>query len=670
MDILSYLLELLQQRKEVGITGLGTFYKKKYPGRYDKEKQTFLPPGYTLQFSAEITEEEALANFIAAKTNSTNDDARNHIAQFVEEVNQKLELDHEAELQNTGRLYFTEQGLGFEPVKNINYGSEFYGLPSLTETVIEEIKTDSPQQEEEVYDEIAEAPVVPSPFENKSYQAPVIENVELDEVKDDLKNTLKHTETPTEEIVEAPEFIKEQHEEHPNRFGHTPESEVENIAAEKHAVETPESAEAQDKVANAVEEVEVPESLVTQHEEHPNRFGHTPESEVESVAAEQHAIETEESTETQEEVANTAEEVEVPESVAAQHEEHPDRFGHTPESEVENITIEQPAIEKPESDETQEEIEEVANTTEEAEVPESEVENIDPEKPAIETPESDDAQDEVIVTENTSAPKEANTVEVPETVVPQTEPSSRFSLRSEIEEPKTYINLEEEAKKEEPVIEAPAFIKEQHAEHPNRFGHDPIEHGDETRQGMSTWLMITIAVLALAVIAAITYLVKPELFTGETTQAVKPAQVIVDSPKVVVDTLKTKQDSIAKTDSILKANQVQKKADTVKKVEAKPVVKPTVEAPKENKIVPNTGPSTFYVIAASFQSEKKALVFIKQMEKIGLNAEIAKVPGRLKKVSIASFTTENEAKEQKNILQKKLKGKGYFVQQKSNNTQP
>ncbi|NII84012.1 MULTISPECIES: SPOR domain-containing protein [unclassified Pedobacter] len=569
MDILSYLLELLQQRKEVGITGLGTFYKKKYPGRYDKEKQTFLPPGYTLQFSAEVSEEEALANFISTKANINNEDARNHIAKFVEEVNQKLELDHEAELQNTGRLFFTEQGLGFEPVKNMNYGSEFYGLPSLAETVIKETKTDSPQQEEEVYDEIAEAPSVPSPFENKSYHAPLIENVELDEVKDDLKNTLKHSENPTEEIVEAPEFIKEQHEKHPDRFGHTPESGVENIAAEQHAIETSESDETQ--------------------------------------------------------------EVEVPESIVAQHEEHPGHFGHTPESDVENITA--------------------AHQT-------------------IETPESGDVKDEVIATENTSAAEETNTIALPETVIPQSEHPGRFSLRSEPEEPKTYINLEDEAKKEEPIIEAPAFIKEQHAEHPNRFGHDPIEHGDETRQGMSTWLMITIAVLALVVIAAITYLVKPELFTGETTEAVKPAQVIIDSPKVIVDTLKAKQDSIAKTDSILKANQVQKKADTVKKVEAKPVVKPTVEAPKENKIVPNTGPSTFYVIAASFQSEKKALVFIKQMEKIGLNAEIAKIPGRLKKVSIASFTTEKEAKEQKDILQKKLKGKGYFVQQKSNNTQP
>jgi len=622
MDILSYLLALLQQRKEVGITGLGTFYKKKYPGRYDKEKQTFLPPGYTLQFSTELTEEEALIDFISAKRNISKDSAKYDIEQFVEEVNQKLELNHEVELENTGRLFFTEQGISFEPVKNMNYGSEFYGLPSLAETAIAEEKPALPKEEEEIYDEISEAPVASSPFENKSYHHPVIENVELDEVKDDLKNTLKHSENATAEVVEAPEFIKEQHEEHPERFGHTPESEIENIAAEHQAIETPEPDDAQE-AANTTKEVEVPESIVTQHEEHPNRFGHTPESEVENIAAEHQAIETPEPGNAQEET-NTTEEVEVPESIVTQHEEHPNRFGHTPESEVENIAAEHQAIETPESEEI-----------------------IDP-------------------IENKSTPETI--------ILPQQKEPSRFSLRSEIDEPKTYINLDDGPKQEEPVIEAPEFIKEQHAEHPNRFGHDPIDHDQETPQGMSTWLMITIAILALVIIAAITYLVKPELFTGQTTEAIKPAQTVVDSPKLAVDTLKAKQDSIAKTDSILKANQVQKKADTVKKAVVKTAEKPVValpaEKPKENKIVPNTGPSTFYVIAASFQSEKKALVFVKQMEKIGLKAEIAKVPGRLKKVSIARFTSEKEAKKEKDILEKRLKGKGYFVQQESNNTQP
>ncbi|MGM9479365.1 SPOR domain-containing protein [Pedobacter sp. GSP4] len=497
MDILSYLLELLQQRKEVGITGLGTFYKKKYPGRYDKEKQTFLPPGYTLQFTTDVAEEESLVTLISAKRSISAESAKYYVTQFAEDVKQKLEINSEAELENVGRLFFTEhEGLSFEPVNNINYGSEFYGLPTLAETATEEVKPTETAEEEEVYDEIAEAPVATSPFENKSYRHPVIENIELDEVKDDLKNTLKHSEKPAEEINEAPEFIKAQHDEQPGRFGHTPETE-----------DTAQTADHQ--------EIDVPESVKQQHDEHPNRFGHAPETE-------------------------TA---------------------------------------------------------------------------------------------------------------------------------KTYLHLEDDSKAEEPIIEAPAFIKEQHAEHPNRFGHDPIAHEQEPAQGMSTWLMVAIAVVALVVIAAITYLIKPELFTGQ-QEPVKPVPAVIDSPKVAVDTLKAKQDSIAKTDSILKANQVEKKTDTVKKTVAKPAAKAAIETPKENKVVPNTRPSTFYVIAASFQSEKKALEFIKQMEKIGLKAEIANVPGRLKKVSLASFKTEKEAKEQRDILQKKLKGKGYFVQQESNNTQP
>lgn len=73
MDILSYLLELLQQRKDVGVTDLGTFYKKKSPGRYDKETQSFLPPSYALVFTSELKENEALADFIASKRNISTD---------------------------------------------------------------------------------------------------------------------------------------------------------------------------------------------------------------------------------------------------------------------------------------------------------------------------------------------------------------------------------------------------------------------------------------------------------------------------------------------------------------------------------------------------------------------------------------------------------------------
>lgn len=266
MDILLYLSELLKQQSSVGIADLGTFYKKKFAGRYDKEKQSFLPPGYTLQFTASLKEENLLPDFIAAKRNISKESAEYYISQFVEETNKKLEVEHEAVLENIGRLFYTEhEGLSFEPVNNVNYGSEFFGLPDVTETQLvdepEKVSQseksveplDADTNEEEVFEEIAEAPIHIEEDKKAEEQVfPVIENIELDEVKDDLKHTLPRNqeveiiEVEPEEVKiplaeepktylnlneddatkqyvsEAPEFIKEQHAEHPNRFGHDP----------------------------------------------------------------------------------------------------------------------------------------------------------------------------------------------------------------------------------------------------------------------------------------------------------------------------------------------------------------------------------------------------------------------------------------------------------------
>ncbi|MFD2286539.1 hypothetical protein GJU39_20220 [Pedobacter petrophilus] len=680
MDISSFLFELLQQHKEVGITGLGTFYKKKYPGRYDKEKQSFLPPGFTLLFSHDVKEENILPVYISEKRNISIESANDHITQFVEETTETLAQENEAVLSSIGRLYFTEhEGLSFEPAQNINYGSEFFGLPALVETSVVEGEINALQNDEpETFDEIAEAPGVPNGNINreaKEVKHPEIENIELDEVNDDFKNTLKHT-LPADQVTDAPAFIKEQHTDHPNRFGHTPEDE-EAVKAITDAEAL--SANSNEEI-NEIEEdlkadepvIEAPEFIKEQHADHPNRFGHTPEDE-EAVKA---ITDTEALSPNSNEEINTVEEdlkadetvIEAPEFIKEQHADHPNRFGHTPEDEeaVKAITDTEAL-----SANSNEEINEVE-------------EDLKADEPVIEAPEFIKEQHadhpnrfgNPSASEEENIPADLHKPESPAITTPgpiesvithQENPNRfRFGYTPETDEPKTYVNLEEEAKTEEPVIEAPEFIQAQHAAHPNRFGHDPIIPEEETPQGMSTWLKVTIVVLILVIIAAITYLVKPELFTGQSA-SIEVASRVIDSPKVAVDTLKAKQDSTAKTDSILKVNQVQKKADSAQK----PVVKPVVETPKETKVTPNTGgPSTFDVIAASFQSEKKALVFIKQMEKLGFKAKIANLPGRLKKVSVASFKTQKEAEEQKEIIQKKLKGKGFFVQRILNNTQP
>ncbi|WP_231464877.1 MULTISPECIES: hypothetical protein [unclassified Pedobacter] len=476
MDILLYLSELLRQQNSIGITGLGTFYKKKFAGRYDKEKQSFLPPGYTLEFNKEVKDEALLVNYIAEKRNISKDSAAYYVSKFVEETNTKLEEEHEAELENIGRLYFTEhEGLSFEPSENVVLGSEYFGLPKVKETQpsednilkndqvsIENLETEVEDinEDDKVYDEIAEAPTHHKEEIKTVHPSPEIENIELDEVKDDLKNTLSHSKSIEE--VEVPEFIKEQHEEHPNRFGHQPESEV----------------------------------------------------------------------------------------------------------------------------------------------------------------------------------------------------------------PKTFINLEEPETiaDEEHIIEAPEFIKEQHAEHPNRFGHDPMIENVIAEEEKSIWPSIWIGLIVLVIAVGIIYFAKPEWFGSQKGAIADSTAVKPDTTEkiIAVDSSQLKQDSVAKTDSILKANQVENLIDSAKKTQTIGIKPPSAVKKEITTVVNNSASATFDVIAASFQSESKAKLFIKQMERYGLNAKIANLPGKLKKVSIASFKTEAEARTQRPLLAKKIKIKELDIIQVNN----
>ncbi|RZL35108.1 MAG: SPOR domain-containing protein, partial [Pedobacter sp.] len=205
---------------------------------------------------------------------------------------------------------------------------------------------------------------------------------------------------------------------------------------------------------------------------------------------------------------------------------------------------------------------------------------------------------------------------------------------------------------------------EQHAEHPNRFGHNPLnEEVVEEEDNKSIWSKVWIAVFALILIAAVIYFIKPEWF-GNAPKAHNPtlSPVAADSAKMQkVDSTKVKQDSVAKTDSILKANQIQNKIDTVN-------AKTSVSNDKKPSAAGQN--SMFHVIAVSYATEAAAQQYITKVKKIGLNATIAKMEGRRKKVSIASFSTREEAEKQKNILQKRLKGEGFYVKEIKNNTQP
>jgi hypothetical protein len=151
MDILSYLSELIQTRKAVGVSGLGTVYKKKLPGRYDAETHSFVPPSYTIDFTPEVKEEIILAEFISKKRNVSIDTANYFIDEFSTGILQQLNNQQHADFGELGKLYKADDEFRFEPAEKLNYGFDFYGLPVVKaeqEPSAEEIMPETPSVEE------------------------------------------------------------------------------------------------------------------------------------------------------------------------------------------------------------------------------------------------------------------------------------------------------------------------------------------------------------------------------------------------------------------------------------------------------------------------------------------------------------------------------------------
>lgn len=173
MDILSYLTQIIKARKEVEVPGLGTFYKKKFPGRYSTETHSFLPPSYVLDFTTDIKEETTLRDFISKKANISADNVTYYIDQFVLEIKGQLENGEDVQLGELGVLSSGTEGLIFSPNRESNIGLDFYGMPDIKDeslptpdgahTEPEENDKDEIQQaeddrdEQQIYEEISEA---------------------------------------------------------------------------------------------------------------------------------------------------------------------------------------------------------------------------------------------------------------------------------------------------------------------------------------------------------------------------------------------------------------------------------------------------------------------------------------------------------------------------------
>jgi nucleoid DNA-binding protein len=219
MDIVQYLIELLKTRKQVGIEGLGTLYKKKIPGRYDAETHSFLPPSYDLNFTQDILEEYNLIEFIHSKRGISPDAAKYFISQFVAEVLNKLETG-EFQFENLGKLEKNEDGsIVFHQNEGIETGFEFFALPS----VVAEVHNRNELNEQKGPDTDESIKQNEQPIDvNTKITEPEIEQIQVPEFEQEMKMVPAEEEIIEQEEVEAiaeneePAHVDKSEEEHDN----------------------------------------------------------------------------------------------------------------------------------------------------------------------------------------------------------------------------------------------------------------------------------------------------------------------------------------------------------------------------------------------------------------------------------------------------------------------
>jgi len=208
MDILSYLSELVQTRKFVGIAGLGTLYKKKQPGRYDAATHAFVPPSYTLQFTSEIKEDTILPDYISKKRNVSADTANYFITEFSEALLKELDTNQQASLGELGKLVKNDGEYVLEAAEKLNYGFEFYGLPSInTDEKIEPAATTETDLHEVPAEElIPEMPVVAELITEE----PFIEEIAVEPVSEEINEQQRTDVIPVEDEVITDATIAEE----------------------------------------------------------------------------------------------------------------------------------------------------------------------------------------------------------------------------------------------------------------------------------------------------------------------------------------------------------------------------------------------------------------------------------------------------------------------------
>lgn len=130
MEINKYIIELLYQSDRVTLPGFGSLIAVYQPAKLDNEKNLIFPPKKKIKFDAGLkADDRKLLQIISIKEQLSEDEAREKIDQYIENIKQEIKKSRKYVFDKIGKLIELEDGeLVLEPYDELSFLYDALGL--------------------------------------------------------------------------------------------------------------------------------------------------------------------------------------------------------------------------------------------------------------------------------------------------------------------------------------------------------------------------------------------------------------------------------------------------------------------------------------------------------------------------------------------------------------
>ncbi len=150
MDIVKYIIEILFEKDQVVIPGLGSFITENNSAQIHPVDHTFLPPTKTIVFDEITTDDDVLLKRISEKENISLVAAEREIRNFTDEILAKIQKNKTATIDGLGVFSINFENIITFTSADIDFSDDSFGLREFQ----------SPAVVRNEYKEMAEAKIV------------------------------------------------------------------------------------------------------------------------------------------------------------------------------------------------------------------------------------------------------------------------------------------------------------------------------------------------------------------------------------------------------------------------------------------------------------------------------------------------------------------------------